>query len=48
MKWSRPKAIGYRGYEIEEFGNGFTVFFEGDEIYFDTVDDAKWFIDGLL
>ena len=35
----------YNGYEIEIFGSGFTVFFEGDEIYFDTEEEAKAFID---
>jgi hypothetical protein len=35
----------YKGYEIEAFGSGYTVFFCGDEIYFDTEDEAKAFID---
>ena len=35
----------YKGYEIEIFGSGFTVFFEGDEIYFNTEEEAKAFID---
>lgn len=35
----------YKGYEIETFGPGYTVFFEGDEIYFDTEEEAKAFID---
>lgn len=35
----------YKGYEIEIFGCGFTVFFEGDEVYFDTEEEAKAFID---
>ena len=35
----------YKGYEIEIFGSGFIVFFEGDEIYFDTEEEAKAFID---
>lgn len=35
----------YKGYEIEPFESGYTVFFCGDEIYFDTEDEAKAFID---
>lgn len=35
----------YKGYEIEVFGPGYTVFFDGDEVYFDTVEEAKEFID---
>lgn len=35
----------YKGYEIEVFGSGYTVFYEGDEIFFDTQEDAKAFID---
>lgn len=35
----------YKGYEIEAFGAGVTVFFCGDEIYFDTEEEAKAFID---
>ena len=35
----------YKGYEIQPFGNGFTVFFEGDEVYFETQEDAELFID---
>lgn len=35
----------YKGYEIEVFGSGYTVFYEGDEIYFDTEEEAKAFID---
>lgn len=37
----------YRDYTIEEFGNGYTVYYHGDEIYFSTLDGAKEFIDGL-
>lgn len=37
----RGKDMTYKGYEIETFFEGFTVFFEGDEIYFDTMDEAK-------
>lgn len=43
----RGKDMTYKGYEIETFFEGFTVFFEGDEIYFDTMDEAKRFIDEL-
>jgi hypothetical protein len=35
----------YKGYEIEIFGSGYTVFYEGDEIYFDSQEAAKAFID---
>jgi len=34
----------YRGYWIDHHGNGFTVFYEGDEIYFKTVKEAQNFI----
>ena len=37
----------YRGYTIEELFGGYTVFYHGDEIYFDTLDGAKEFIDEL-
>lgn len=38
--------IEYRGYAIEReyVGNRFEVFFEGDDVVFDTVEDAKKFI----
>ena len=29
---------------IEKFGNGYTVFFQGDEIYFDTYEEAEQFV----
>jgi len=37
----------YNNYTIEPayFGNGFTVFYEGDEVYFQTEEEAKQFID---
>ena len=35
----------YKGIEYEVFENGFTVFFEGDEIYFETEEEVKEFID---
>ena len=37
----------YKGYEIEAQLGGFTVFYQGDEIFFQTEDEAKTFIDGL-
>lgn len=37
--------MSYKGFEIEKFGKGFTVLFEGDEVYFGSVDEAKKFID---
>jgi len=33
--------------EIETFGNGYTVFYQGDEIYFDTYDEAMEFVKGV-
>lgn len=35
----------YKGFYIEPFRNGYTVFYQGDEVYFDSVDEAKQFID---
>jgi len=36
----------YKGYEIEDFkGVGFTVFYLGDEVFFETEEEAKGFID---
>lgn len=35
----------YKGETITECGNGYTVFFCGDEVYFDTKEEAKRFID---
>jgi hypothetical protein len=37
----------YRGYEICKMNAGYTVEYLGDEIYFNTVDDAKLFIDEI-
>ena len=37
----------YRGYTIEELFGGYTVFYHGDEIFFETLDGAKEFIDEL-
>lgn len=39
--------MNYKGYEIEPFGNGYTVFYEGDELYFEKEDEVIAFIDGL-
>lgn len=36
--------LEYNNIEYETFGNGFTVFFQGDEIYFDTEEEVKDFI----
>ena len=35
---------GKGGDMIETFGNGYTVFFEADEVYFDTYEEAEQFI----
>lgn len=35
----------YKGYVIETFGSGYTIFFQGDEIYFNSIEQAKNFID---
>ena len=37
----------YKGYTITYMTGGCTVFEEGDEIYFDSVKDAKVYIDSL-
>lgn len=39
----------YKGYEIDSgfCKNGFTVFFCGDELFFDTEEQAKAFIDEI-
>lgn len=34
----------YNGYDITPHNNGFTVFFDGDEIYFSTMKKAYEFI----
>lgn len=41
--------IEYKGFYIENAYNmpGFTVCYDGDEIYFTTVTDAKNFIDSI-
>lgn len=42
----KPLEI-YKNYEISTFSSGYTVFFEGEELYFDTLEDARAFIDTL-
>lgn len=37
----------YKGYYIEPFFKGFTVFYQGDEVFFDTIELAKEFIDEI-
>ena len=37
--------INYKDNSITILGDGVTVFYEGEELYFDTVDEAKSFID---
>lgn len=39
--------MNYREYTITEHGSGYTVFYMGEEIFFDTLDGAKMFIDEL-
>ena len=31
-------------FQIERFGDGYTVLFEGDEIFFDTLEEAQQFV----
>ena len=38
-------AESYKGNDITYFNDGYTVFFEGDELYFGTIEEAKQFID---
>ena len=35
-------------YKVEQFGNGFTVFVGGDEVYFDTKEEAELFAESLM
>ena len=37
----------YKSFEICKLGSGFTVEYEGDEIYFGSVEEAMDFIDSL-
>ena len=39
--------IEYKGFTIEEFFGYLTVQYCGDDVVFDTVDEAKNFIDGI-
>lgn len=43
--------LQYKGYEIDRFINGstmgFVVDYAGDEVFFDTVEEAMEFIDSL-
>ena len=32
---------------IEKFGNGYTVYYQGDEIYFDTYEEAEQFVEEI-
>lgn len=36
----------YKGYDIDKFGDGYTVLYQGDEVYADSLKDARDFIDG--
>lgn len=50
QRWQKGSFIRlymkYNGYEIEDYkGIGFTVFYQGDEIFFRTEDEAREFID---
>lgn len=37
----------YKGYSITQFGCGYTVFENGEEIFFQSIEDATIFIDTL-
>lgn len=39
--------MNYREYTITEHGSGYKVFYMGEEIFFNTLDDTKMFIDEL-
>lgn len=39
--------INYEGNSITLMSDGVTVFYEGEELYFESVDEAKNFIDGI-
>ena len=39
------RPLEYRNYLIEPFRDGYTVWYEGDEVYFDDTESAKEFID---
>ena len=38
----------YRGFEIDDTENGFCIFYEGDDCYFSTLEEAEEFIDKEL
>ena len=38
----------YRGFEIDDTSNGFVLFYDGDDCYFDSLEDAENFIDREL
>lgn len=40
--------VNYREYTITACGTGFTVFYCGDEVYFESMDEAVGFIDSLF
>ncbi len=42
------KLETYKGYDIDPFKNGCTGSFEGDEVFFDTVQEARSFIDEMI
>lgn len=39
--------IEYKNYFIEKFMSGYTVYFNGDEVFFNTVEEAQEFIDNI-
>lgn len=39
--------INYKEYEIERFRGGYVVSFNGDDFFFESVDEAKSFIDEM-
>lgn len=48
--YNKKEHIEYNGYDISylpDYVDGYTVQYNGDDIVFDTIDDAKAFIDDL-
>lgn len=48
--YNNKEHIEYNDYDISympDYVNGYTVQYNGDDIVFDTIDEAKAFIDGL-
>ncbi len=48
--YDKKDHIEYNGYDISympDYVDGYTVQYDGDDIVFDTIDEAKAFIDGL-